>query len=221
MAGRPCSVRTVDTTSASAFRYRRDAVSSSSFISTFATTPRRSRSTATAVTSAAVPPHPYEASIDFHRRRSTVARRARGSSPPDDAVTATGSPRSRPAANPRPAAARQLPSTAAPPTMFSLAVCKIRLRRGGLPGLRGASDGSRRSLSANLGEKMPARLDARNVRYCRRVGFLAQIVNRATARNTRRELVERIIGRLMGQTAPVGSTSGTRRCVGRPGFSRL
>ena len=43
--------------------------------------------------------------------------------------------------------------------------------------------------------------------YCRRVGLLAQIVNRATARNPRRELVERIIGRLMGQTAPVGSTS--------------
>ena len=60
--------------------------------------------------------------------------------------------------------------------MFSLAVRKIRLRRGGLPGLRGASDGSRRSISANLGEKMLAQLDARNVRYCRRVGLLAQIV---------------------------------------------
>jgi len=50
---------------------------------------------------------------------------------------ATGNPRNRPAANPRPAVARQVPTTAALPTMFSFAVRKIPLRRGGLPDLRG------------------------------------------------------------------------------------
>jgi|SRR5450631_2928566 len=155
MGGSPCSASTVDTTSASAFRYQRDALSSSC-TSTFATTPRWSSSSATPVTSTAVPPHPYLASICLHRRRSTAPRRGRGSSPKAVAVTATGSPRSRPAANPKPAPRRQQPTTANPPSMFSLAVPKIRLRPRSRPDVRGASDGYGRSMPANLGETMPS-----------------------------------------------------------------
>ena len=48
---------------------------------------------------------------------------------------------------------RQAPTTAVRPTVFSLAVRKMRLRRRGVPDLKGANLAERRSMSTNLGAR--------------------------------------------------------------------